>query len=251
MCGAFHIQVDGPVARVTLDRPAVRNAMRPQELHALADALARLGTDGRVRLIVLTGSGDRAFCSGLNLADRPAMEAELSGTGSTGLGAVVRVAHEISVPILGRINGACVAGGMGLLAACSAAVAVDSAIFALLEVKVGLYPHVVIAGWGGRIAPDDLRGMADSGAPVDAAAALRMGLVDVVVPRDRLDDQVQRVAQDMLTRGRRRRLPDPRSICLALNQAEARTRAHHAAAPDNSTQTHRSRDAIALERTHT
>lgn len=229
MTDAFAIRRDGPVARVTLTRPAQRNALRPQELHDLADALACLGVDDAVRLIILTGEGDRAFCAGLNLKDRAAMTAELTGTGTTGLGTVMRVAREMETPILGRINGACVAGGMGLLSACRHAVAVDTASFALPEVNVGLYPHVVLAGWSDRLAPGTLDRMADTGQAIDADAARALGLVNEVAAPEDFEDAVQRAAQQILTDVQRFRPLDAAAMNTALTTAEARTRAHHAA----------------------
>lgn len=225
----FSIRQEGPVARVTLTRPELRNALRPKELHALADKLACLGVNEGIRLIILTGEGDRAFSAGLNLKDRDAMNAELTGTGSTGLGAVIRVAREMATPILGRVNGACVAGGMGLLSACRYAIASDAATFALPEVKVGLYPHVVLAGWEDRIDPGTLDDMAETGAPVDAMTARKLGLVDEVVAPSELDAAIQRVAQQILSGTFRLSQPDVSSISAALSAAEARTREHHAA----------------------
>lgn len=226
MTDAFRIDRADAVAQVTLTRPEVRNALRPAEQHALAAALASLDSDEGVRLIVLTGTGTAAFSAGLNLKDRAAVLAELEGEGPSGLGAVLRVAQGIATPILGRVNGACVAGGMGLLAACSHAVAVDRAVFALPEVKVGLYPNVVMAGWAHRIAPGALDRMAETGDPIDAAQAQRMGLIDEIVADDDLDAAVRQAARRIMDGPP----PAPRAIPgfdAALTAAEARTRAYH------------------------
>ncbi|XDB00360.1 enoyl-CoA hydratase-related protein (plasmid) [Sulfitobacter sp. LCG007] len=225
MTAAFRIETEGVVARVTLSRPEVRNALRPGELHALAEALSRLGADSAVQLIVLTGEGTSAFCAGLDLKDRAAMLAELEGEGPTGLGAVLRAARSLRPPILGRVNGACVAGGLGLLSACFHSVAAGTAVFALPEVRVGLFPHVVLAGWRDRVSPGALDRMAASGDPANAEEARGLGLIDEVVAPEALDAAVRQAARRMLERPGVP--PRPDDFERRLREAEERTRAHH------------------------
>lgn len=224
MTAAFIERVVGPVLRIEIARPAVRNALCPADLHALAAAIARYDTVRGVEVIVLSGQGERAFSAGLDLKNHAAILAELEGDGPTGLGAVLRQARLCRTPIVGRINGACVAGGMGLLAACHFTVAVESAIFALPEVRHGLYPHVVLAGWQGRKAEGALTNMARTGKAIDAREALRIGLVDQLAPAGRLDETLDALLENILVGTIAARAPPLDEAMMAT--AEARTRAH-------------------------
>lgn len=175
------------VATITLNHPERANALDPAQFHALAALLDNVGSEPGILAVVLTGQGDRAFCAGLNLCDEKAIQTDLASPGPTGLGATLRAATGLRMPLIGRINGACVAGGMGLLGACDHVVSVDTARFSLPEISHGIYPHVAMAGLHRRGASTVVRRLADTGAMIDAAAALDAGLVDVVVPRAELD----------------------------------------------------------------
>lgn len=221
---AYTERAVGPVVRIDIARPELRNALSPDDLHDLADRIARYDADPGIRVIVLSGQGTLAFSAGLDLKNRTAIAAEMAGQGPTGLGSVLRTARAAGTPVIGRINGACVAGGMGLLAACHAAVAADHAIFALPEIRHGLYPHVVLVSWAGRLAKGALDGMAKTGDPISAMEAKRIGLVETVVPPDQLDTEIDRIVQEYL-KGMRSIWPKPLSD-ETMCAAERRTRFH-------------------------
>jgi len=181
------------VATITLNHPERANALDPAQFYALAGLLGDLATEPGILAVVLTGQGDRAFCAGLNLRNATAIQTDLASPGPSGLGATLRAAASLGRPLIGRINGACVAGGMGLLGACDHVVAVDTARFGLPEISHGIYPHVAMAGLHGRGASTVVRRLADTGAMIDAAAALDAGLVDVVVPRAELNAALESV----------------------------------------------------------
>lgn len=188
---AIQLRMQGQVAVLTFNRPDCANALQPDELHRLAELIDRLGDDAEAHVIVLTGAGNRHFCAGLDLG-QPAMIAEdLSGEGPTGLGAAIRSARRCPLPILGRINGACVAGGMGLLAACDLAIAVDSAVFTLPEIAAGQVPLVVTAALA-RFLPPPVLADLTIGARMTAARAAELGLVAAAVPADALDAEINR-----------------------------------------------------------
>ena len=106
------------VLRLTLNRPEIRNALSATLIAALFDAFDSLRKRTDVRAVVLTGAGDKAFCSGADLSPEAATFGFDYASSTTAYADLLRIARSISVPIIGRINGHCLAGGMGLLAVC-------------------------------------------------------------------------------------------------------------------------------------
>ncbi|WP_323014225.1 enoyl-CoA hydratase/isomerase family protein [Devosia sp.] len=213
------------VATIFLDHPERANALDPAEFHALAELFTALAWEGGLRAIVLTGRGERAFCAGLNLANDAAIRQDLSSSGPTGLGAALRAAARVGVPILGRINGACVAGGMGLLGSCDYAIASTGARFGLPEITHGIYPGVAMAGLWRRGAPGVVRRLADTGALIDADAALDAGLVEEICPPMELDDRIAAALSGRVRKSFQVRMQlDPIGVDRRMAQAEARTR---------------------------
>ncbi len=184
----------GHVVRLVINRPDRRNALNEAVLTGLREGLARAASEPAARVVVITGAGDRAFCAGADLA---------GGTESFGpdpsqpklpYGDVLRAARACPLPLVARVNGACLAGGMGLLAMCDLAVAADYATFGLPEVKAGVFPMQVAAVLMPLLAPRDLAELCFTGDPVDAETAVRMRLVNHVVPAARLDERVADLA---------------------------------------------------------
>jgi enoyl-CoA hydratase len=176
----------GAARWLTLDRPAQRNALTPGLMAALRDALARADGDAEVRAICLTGEGDKAFCSGMDLAS--AGEALQEGPlaaheGRRVFAGLLADLARLGKPVVACVNGAVVGGGMGLLAACDLAIAADDARFGTPEVEVGLFPYMALAPLSrcvGRRAALDLVLTARR---IDAAEARAIGLLNRVVPR--------------------------------------------------------------------
>lgn len=188
----------GAVATITLNHPERANALDPSEFHALATLLTSVGADPDVQAIVLTGQGERAFCAGLNLADREAIRADIASSGPTGLGEFLRAAFGLNVPLIARLNGSCVAGGMGLLGACDYAISVSTARYGLPEIHHGMIPHVALAGLRGRAREEFLEQCARSGDLFDAQTAVTAGLIDQVCEREELDAAVERFLAGVL-----------------------------------------------------
>ncbi len=191
----------GAVVVLRLNRPEARNAYDPELLDDLSLALVEAEADDEVRAVVLTGTGDRAFCAGMDL------RAFASGAGygprhEEGMAAFQRfIAGEIGVPVVGAANAAAVAGGCELLLACDLVVAAESARFGLPEVQRGL-----IAGGGGLFVSNRLPlaialELTLTGDPIDAARAYALGLVNRVVPADQVVDAAVALAERVARNG--------------------------------------------------
>jgi enoyl-CoA hydratase len=182
----------GPVLVLRLDRPEARNALTPALISAFGRAVADADADPDVRAVVLTGTGTKAFCSGLDL--RAFAEGDrVSTADDTGAAGFERFTHgRTSTPVVGAANGTAVAGGLDLLLGCDIVVSSSEASFGLPEVKRGLFP-----GGGGtfisqRIPLGVALEMTLTGAPIDAARAYDIGLVNLVVaPEDVLSSAVE------------------------------------------------------------
>ncbi|MFM8548307.1 MAG: enoyl-CoA hydratase/isomerase family protein [Betaproteobacteria bacterium] len=180
---------EGPVLTLTINRPERRNAMSPAVIEGLTAALRASRTDAGLRAIVLTAAGDQAFCAGADLATGKSFSFDYAEP-RLPIPELFRVARDCSVPIVGRINGTCMAGGMGLLAICDLAIAAEHALFGLPEVKVGVYPMQVLAVLQHLVPRRILMELCLTGDPVDARQAREIGLVNRVVPAAELDAAV-------------------------------------------------------------
>lgn len=189
------VDVADGVARVTLNRPSVRNALNPAMLAALDAALRRLEDDAAARAIVLRGAGDRAFCAGADLkgvADRGTTLQARESFG--GLARILEYMARMRTPIIAQVRGYALAGGCGLAAGCDVVVAADDAVFGLPEIRVGLLPFVVMAPILRAVGRKRAMLMILSGEPVTAREANEMGLVSRVVPPGDLESSVSALA---------------------------------------------------------
>ena len=173
---------------ITIHRPERRNALNAGVLAGLRQGLRQAQADADVRAIVLTGSGDTAFCAGADLQPGQAFRFDFA-TLTLDYADLLREAHDTRLPIIARINGACMAGGMGLACMADMAVAAEHAQFGLPEVRVGVFPMQVMSLLKDLVPPRVLREWALCGEPFDAQEALRHGLVNHVVPSAELDDK--------------------------------------------------------------
>ena len=135
----LQVEQRGAVLWLTIQREARRNAMSHAVLAGMAQAITAAQTNRSVRAIVITGAGSKAFCAGADLQSANAFTTDYSEPLGH-LAQLLRVVKASNVPLVARVNGACMAGGMGLLAMCDMAVAARHAIFGLPEVKVGVCP---------------------------------------------------------------------------------------------------------------
>jgi methylglutaconyl-CoA hydratase len=194
---------DGPVERVVLNRPDVRNAFNEalvDDLHAWATARTR---DPEVRVVVLSGAGP-VFCAGGDLEWMARMAAASryeNRHDARHLADTLEALDQLPVPLVGRIQGAAVGGGAGLAAVCDIVVAADTAVFGFTEVKLGLVPAVISPYALAKIGRSAARELFLTGARFAAARAREIGLVHQVVSADALDAAVERCVREILSAG--------------------------------------------------
>lgn len=195
---SVEITVRNRIATIVLNRPEVLNAVDPEMRALLHQAWDRVRQDDAIWVAIVTGAGDRAFCVGSDLKKTPpsgdTAAQRLLGN-APGSGSLIANLHT-DKPMIAAINGYALGGGMELALGCDIRVCTEDAQFALPEVRVGSMP-----GAGGSVRLPRYVGRSDAmlmlltGARVDAAEALRMGLVSKVVPANRLLAEAQSIAQ--------------------------------------------------------
>ena len=170
-----------------LNRPEARNALDPALIEALGDAIVLAETDGDIRAMVLTGTGDRAFCAGMDL--RSFSSGSFALEDSDGLRAFQRLTRgEVQVPLVGAANATAVAGGLELLLGCDLIVLAEGAVVGIPEVKRGLFAAGGGTFIGTRIPLALALELALTGDTIDAHRALAIGLVNAVAPADQVLD---------------------------------------------------------------
>jgi methylglutaconyl-CoA hydratase len=176
---------------ITINRPEKRNAINGDVVAGIAKGFRDAHDDPEVRVIVLTGAGDKAFCAGADLVNMGAAFAVDFAKPNVDYADLLRLAQNATKPSIARVNGVCMAGGMGLLCMTDMAVAVENAIFGLPEVKVGVFPMQVMSLLQ-DIAPRRLiNEWALTGEPFDARAAFAAGLLNHIVPAAELDGKIE------------------------------------------------------------
>jgi enoyl-CoA hydratase len=187
------VEQRGAVLIVTLNRPERRNALDGETMAGVGRAFTDAEHDDSIAALVLTGAGDKAFCSGMDLK---AFAADGTPDAGDGPGLEVLMGGHYPKPVIAAANGSAVAGGFELLLACDLAVAADHATFGIPEVKRGL----VAAGGGVLLLPRRLPlaialELGLTGEAIDAQRALAFGLVNRVVPADQVLDEALRLAE--------------------------------------------------------
>jgi enoyl-CoA hydratase/carnithine racemase len=171
---------------ITINRPEKRNAIHGGVVAAMREGIRQAHADPEVRAIVLTGAGDKAFCAGGDLQPGKGFAFDFSKP-SVDYADLLRDAQNATLPIIARVNGTCMAGGMGLLCMADMAVVADHALFGLPEVKVGVFPMQVLSLLQNLVPRRLVREWALTGEPIGAQEALDAGLVNYVVPTAELD----------------------------------------------------------------
>ncbi|MBI2203258.1 MAG: enoyl-CoA hydratase/isomerase family protein [Candidatus Rokubacteria bacterium] len=190
--------VDEGVARITLNRPDVRNALSRQMVREIEQALETYDRDPDARVIVLAGAGDRAFCAGADLKGVGDRGTTLQARESFGgLSRILELITRMRTPVIAQVHGYALAGGCGLAAGCDLVIASDDAVFGLPEIKVGLLPLMVMAPILRAVGRKRGLLMILSGEPVSAAEAFDMGLVSRVVPRAQLEGETTALARTL------------------------------------------------------
>lgn len=190
---ALHVESESGIARITLSRPDVHNAFDAAIVTELTQALTGLDADENVRVVVLTGSGP-SFSAGADLGWMRAMaqaSAEENRADALRLARLMRTLDGLSKPTVARVNGATFGGGVGLVACCDIAIAVETASFALSEVKLGLVPAVISPYVVSAIGLRQARRWFLTGEIFKAEEARRIGLLHDVANPHALDAAVQ------------------------------------------------------------
>lgn len=190
-------EVEGPLAIITIDRPAVLNALHPQGHRELAAAFDRFRDDDALQVAILTGAGERAFCVGTDLK---ALAATGDHTKPPSGFAGITTRFDLWKPVIAVVNGLCLGGGAEVVAACDLAVAADDALIGFPEPRVGL------AALGGgalqrlprQMAMKDAMWLLLSGESVTAAEAARLRLINEAVPRAELMPRARAMAATLM-----------------------------------------------------
>jgi len=191
----------GAVAVLRLNRPDARNALTATLLRSLGAAVLAVEADAAVRAVVLTGTGDRAFCAGMDLRSFAAGEGPALADDDEARAFFRLLDGEVRVPVVGAANGAAVAGGFELLLGCDVIVASDAAKFGLPEVTRGLFPAGGGTMLGTRIPLGIALEMTLTGDPITAGRAAALGLVNLVVPPDQVLESAVALAERIAANG--------------------------------------------------
>ncbi|HET9030854.1 MAG TPA: enoyl-CoA hydratase-related protein [Candidatus Aquilonibacter sp.] len=190
------VETDGATGIITLNRPKVLNALNAELLADVSSALAAFEKDPAIRAVVITGSGEKAFAAGADIGELNALQSAGAGADKARSGQqVTRQIERMRKPVIVAVNGFALGGGCELAMAGDIMIASENAKFGQPEVNLGLIP-----GFGGSQRTTRLigKGMAMylclTGETIDAAEALRIGLVQKVVPLAQLMDEAKRIA---------------------------------------------------------
>src|SRR3954452_16369662 len=198
----LRVERDGPVAVLTINRPAKRNAMTAGMWAALPDLLARLAEDAAVRVLVVTGAGP-SFCAGADIADLlggPDAEDPMAAVRRDNLAAQAAL-RAFPHPTVAAIRGHCIGGGVEIAASCDLRFTDPTGVFGVTPAKAGVvYAPASTKALLDLVGPATTKYLLFSGELLDAEAALRIGLVDRLVPAQDLDGEVRRFADVLASR---------------------------------------------------
>ena len=195
----IRFEVDGHLARVTIDRPDRMNALDSASHARLAEIWTGIEANPDIRCVVLTGAGDRAFCAGADLKEDSGLTGVQYWKGFSEGYANLSLRPSLKTPVIARVNGLALGGGMELVMGCDIVIAADTARFALPEARVGRVPldgGMVLLP---RLIPRNIAiGMMMTGRMVPASEMAGHGFVNAVVPAKDLDAEVDRWVADVL-----------------------------------------------------
>ena len=187
------IERKAAVMRLTINREDSRNAITDTVIEGIMDGIRQAMDAGPdIRAIVLTGKGNRAFCAGADLKqtgkDSPF---QIDHTNpATKIGDLFRLVERCPLPLVARVNGHAVAGGLGLVAMCDMAISVDTAKFGAPESRIGVWPMMIMTHLMRVMPKRKLLELMITGEPISAHEALGAGLLNHVVPANELDDKI-------------------------------------------------------------
>jgi len=185
------------IVKLTINRPEARNALNTTVRQDLRNAIEEIEKDGDVRVVIITGAGEKAFISGADItAFKEATPITIEEYASTVGQQLFSDIESLSVPMIAMINGFCLGGGIELAMCCDIRIASENAKFGQPEINLGIFPGAGgtqrlprLIGWG------KAKELIYTGKIIDAVEAEKIGLVDKVVPPERLEEEVERLAE--------------------------------------------------------
>jgi enoyl-CoA hydratase/carnithine racemase len=188
------VREDAEAATVTLNRPEKRNALSLEMMEELTAVLERLGSERRVRSIVLDALGP-AFCAGHDLSEMVGRDLDFYQRLFDVCTVLMETIHRVPQPVIAKVHGIATAAGCQLVAACDLVVVAETARFATPGVRIGLFCSTPMVPLSRAVGRKRALEMLLTGEPIDAATALEWGLVNRVVPAEALDDAVAELVQ--------------------------------------------------------
>lgn len=186
------IEKNGPIATVTINRPERRNALSSAVVAGLKDAFAGLSEDREVSAIVLTGAGEKAFCAGGDIADFQGGDGMLAMHWARGgFVDLMLEMNRCTKPIIARVNGHALGGGFGLMLNCDLVIASTNARLGTPEIKLGLFPMMIMAVMVRNLARKDALELMLTGERISAARAVEIRAVNRAVEASELDGAVE------------------------------------------------------------
>ena len=192
--------VDAGVATITIDRPARRNALSWPVVAELRRRVTEARNDDAVRVVVLTGAGEQAFCAGADLGGMIGEDDEAVHEARGQLASLFQDLWRLGKPTIARVRGFCLAGGMGLALSCDLVVAADDAVFGTPEIDVGHWPYMITVPLCRSMPPKRALDLMLTGRRVDAAEAERIGFLSRRVAVDELDEVVGELAATLASK---------------------------------------------------
>jgi len=194
--GTLHTHTESGILTITMNRPDKRNALNPEMMEDLTHAFAAVGDDPGCRVVLLTGAGS-AFCAGLDIDHLATMNAKTPTehrVDSERIARLLRTLYNTPRPTIAAVNGAAIAGGMGLATICDFTLAIPEAKFGYTEVQIGFVPAIVSAFLRGQIGDKRSRDLLLTGRLIKAPEAFELGLITRVVDEQDLMVEARRLA---------------------------------------------------------
>lgn len=189
------------VLTLTINRPERRNALSWRVIAGLRVAVADARTDPSVKVIVITGAGDRAFCAGADLGGMSADAGQAEIHAARGeLAKFFEDLYALGKPTIAKVRGFCLAGGFGVALACDLVIAADDAQFGTPEINVGLWPYMITVPLCRSMPPKKALELMMTGRRIDAAEADRIGFLTQLVPAAQLDATVDELAATLASK---------------------------------------------------
>lgn len=191
------------LARITLNRPEVKNAMNAAMIAEIGEAIRGFGADEKVRAIVIAGAGD-AFCAGADLAMMQKAAAFTEAENKKEARRLAELLHAVMIsdkPVIALVHGACMGGAVGLVSACDIVIAAEDSFFALSEARLGLVPAMISPFVMQAIGPRQARRFFLTGERFDAETARRIGLAHLTCLKTQLEGTLDGVLKNLLACG--------------------------------------------------